>query len=352
MDITNRTIWQVAAGDTNRKYADLCLEWDVVLNGPGSPGPWPGCRDILRDEWKLSPKKLTDLKRFAEEIKNGDVVVLRMGTTDVLGVGVAIEDYEWHQEFGDIDGWYLEHVRRVRWLWKYDKEPMRFSPYSMKLGDTVQLMESADVKSWLQGLDIPLSAYERILPDLPPNSTGIDVNEISEFLFYHGVASHSVHALVNEIDELSRIARWYQKTGKPSEAETVAYLVIPLLRVLGWTPQKMALQWRQIDVALFSALPRAEEQLSVVVEAKKMDESCLTARSQAQSYAESGGRSTCRRLIVTDGLRYGVYLKKDGVFPEHPAAYLNLTRMRTEYPVLHCQGAKQAFLLMSSDWSG
>src|SRR5216684_1647323 len=43
----------------------------------------------------------------------------------------------------------------------------------------------------------------------------------------------------------------------------------------GWTPQKMSVEWNQVDVALFSELPRNDEHLHVVVEAKKMDNSCL-----------------------------------------------------------------------------
>lgn len=26
-----KQVWQVAAGDTDRNYVDLCLEWDVIL---------------------------------------------------------------------------------------------------------------------------------------------------------------------------------------------------------------------------------------------------------------------------------------------------------------------------------
>ena len=46
--------------------------------------------------------------------------------------------------------------------------------------------------------------------------------------------------------------------------------------------------------------------LSVVVEGKQKDNSCLNAKSQAQIYAEQPGRETCNRLIVTDGntIRY------------------------------------------------
>ena len=75
------------------------------------------------------------------------------------------------------------------------------------------------------------------------------------------------------IDELVRIAKWYQKDNQkdnnPSEFETVAYLAVPLLRALGWTPQKMAIEWNNVDIALFNQLPREDKNLNVVVEAKK-----------------------------------------------------------------------------------
>lgn len=39
MDVFGRRIWHVSAGDEDCHWADLCLEWDVILNGPGSEGP-------------------------------------------------------------------------------------------------------------------------------------------------------------------------------------------------------------------------------------------------------------------------------------------------------------------------
>lgn len=350
MDIGNKTIWQVAAGDTNRNYSDLCLDWDVILNGPGSEGPWPQCKEALHSVWKLSSRKLTDLRRFAEDIKDGDGVILRMGTTDVFGFGIVVGDYLWNEEFGDIDGWGLEHVRRVRWLWKYNESPKKFNVYAMKLGDTVQSLDSTDVRDWVASLSIDNEALQLPIKELPQYSRDIDIEEVSEYLFDHGIANSAIRDLANQIGELTYIAKWYQRTGGPSEAETVAYLVSPLLRFLGWTPQKMAIEWSSVDIALFAKLPRSDENLSVVVEAKQKDRSCLNAKSQAQAYAEQWGRSLCDRLIVTDGLRYGIYFKTNGVFQNQPHAYLNLTRMRGEYPLLKCKGTKDAFLFMSADW--
>ncbi len=348
MDIDGKTIWQQAAGDTDRNYASICLRWDVVLNGPGYAGPWPDCRAALQaDEW--SARKLTDLSRFAEQMREGDIVVLRIGTATVLGVGEVVGPYQWSDEFGDIDGWDLQHIRRVRWLWHSTTEPKTFDTYALKQGDTTQKLGEGAVTEWLRTLVVPPGSSGRALAALPPPATQneIGVPEISDFLFDHGVASSSIAALLNEVGELTRIAKWYQRSSKPSEHETVAYLVVPLLRALGWTPQRMAVEWNYLDIALFAELPRNDGNVCVVVEAKKMDNSCLSAVVQAQTYAEK--RPGCQRLIVTDGMRYGVYVRHEAEFRLY--AYLNLTRLRRDYAILGCKGAEDALLAIAPEWN-
>lgn len=347
MDITGKTIWQQAAGDTDRNYAAICLRWDVILNGPGYAGPYPGCEQLLLDDG-CSQRKVTDLKRFAVEMQDSDLVVLRLGTATVLGVGQIVGTYEWCEGFGDIDGWDLQHIRRVRWLWQKPEDPKIFDTYALKQGDTTQRLNSVPVAEWLQNIEISDEAFARPLVELPNcHPVEIGVPEISEFLFDRGVASASITTLLNEIGELTRIAKWYQRAGMPSEHETVAYLVVPLLRALGWTPQRMAVEWNHVDVALFEQLPRSDSTLRVVVEAKKMDNSCLSAISQAMSY--SIGKRACHRLIVTDGLRYGIYTRCQDE-PFHLYAYLNLTRLIHDYPIYECKGAEAALLAMTPEW--
>jgi hypothetical protein len=344
VDIGERRIWQQAAGDTDRNYVDLCLRWGVILNGPGYLGAWPACREPLRNEgW--SSRKLSDLRRFCEEMIDGDLVVLRLGTGVVPAVGVVDGNYVWSDAFGDVDGWDLQHVRRVRWLW-IGNEAKSFGTYALKLGDTTQLLNDGVVREWISSLEHNSAGPFPALP-VVSESSEISHERISEFLFDEGVASASIRSLMGEIGELTRIAKWYQRAAPPSEHETVAYLVVPLLRALGWTPQRMGVEWYRLDVALFDSLPRGDETLRVVVEAKKMGNSCLSAKSQAAAYAE--GRAGCLRLIVTDGIRYGAYIKqKSGEFELY--AYLNLARLRDEYPVYGCHGAEEALLAMSPEW--
>ena len=343
MDIANKTIWQQACGGDGRDYSETCLKWGVILNGPGYAGKYPDCEEILAKDGVHS-RKCTDIRRFAEQMKDGDIVVLRMGTGTVRGVGQIVGEYQWLECFGDVDGWDLQHTRRVNWLWEGTKH---FDTYALKQGDTTQEMTSEPVKEWLLQLEVPGKKYGHAPTELPEAGRSIGQTEIAEHLFGRGVSSNSIEHLMKEFDELSRIAKWYRGEA-PSEFETVSYLVVPILRALGWTPQKMAIEWNRVDLALFDQLPRKDENLSVVVEAKKKGDSCLSAKSQAQEYAK--GKPSCQRLIVTDGLRYGTYIKTGEEY--RLEAYFNLTDLREGYPIYDCSGVKEALRIMTPEWRG
>jgi len=109
----------------------------------------------------------------------------------------------------------------------------------------------------------------------------------------------------------------------------------------------MAVEWTNVDIALFQQLPRTDDNLIAVAECKRKDLSCLTAQSQAESYA--AGKQFCQRLIVTDGIRYGVFVKRKKQFELY--AYMNLTRLRDSYPVYGCLGIKSALRAMTPEWT-
>lgn len=345
IDLTDRKIWQQACGDKDRNYSKICLKWGVILNGPGYAGPYPDCMETLK-EHKWTSKKITDLWRFSKEMNSGDLVVLRLGTDTVLGIGEIVGDYEWNECFSDVDGWDLQHTRRVRWLWNGLDNPKNFRAYSLKLGDTTQILNSGEVKNWIKTLGIDKKHFKKKLVELPVAGKKVDQEEIAEYLFNKGVSSQSISILMNEFDELERIAKWYLGQKAPSEFETISYLIVPILRALGWTPQKMGIEWRKVDLALFDQLPRKDENLSIVVEAKKKDKSCLSAKSQAQGYAK--GKANCKRLIVTDGLRYGVFLKENEEYKMK--AYFNLTNLKDSYPIYGCTGIKEALTIITPEW--
>ena len=95
MDLTGRTLWQVGAGDTDRSYGDLCIKHDVMIVGPGDPGSY---------EEKLYAK-YDSVRRFCKEARRNDIVLLRLGTGEVLAAGKIADDCAtWLDTFGDVDG--------------------------------------------------------------------------------------------------------------------------------------------------------------------------------------------------------------------------------------------------------
>ncbi len=348
MDLNNRTFWQQSAGDGDRVYCDTCFKYGVILNGPGYAGKLDDDVEKRMRSDGISQRKISDLRRFCFEMKAGDIVILRVGTKEIHGVGVIVGDYDWNNIFSDVDGWDMQHYRRVRWLWKAEgKTKAKELPvYTLKKGDTTQKLTSDDVKDWVDGLGLDFDKVDElpILPDENTEETSIE--NISDYLYEKGVAGNSIKTLVDVIDDLHMIAKWYKRSPAPSEFETEAYLIIPLLRALGWTPQKMAIEWKRVGIALFDKLPREDANLIAVVEAKRKGNSCLTAFSQAEDYSKN--KSRCNRLIVTDGLRYGVFIKKGDTYKIH--AYMNLTEFKGKYEIYECYGIEEALWVMTPDW--
>ncbi|MCJ7824868.1 MAG: hypothetical protein MUP44_08215 [Anaerolineales bacterium] len=129
--ISNHTpnVWQISGGPVDRPYAEIFLKHSVALIGPGEDGPWrPGRRE---------GDGLSFLRRFAENIKVGDLLLLRTAINTVSSVGLVAGEYEYLEPFDDVNGWDLRHGHRVRWYRLPDPycfessvfgaNPMRFS---------------------------------------------------------------------------------------------------------------------------------------------------------------------------------------------------------------------------------
>ena len=141
MNIEGTTLWQHAAGDPDHNHVELCLDWDVILIGPGDV-PWPETnRDGVRRE----------VHAFCEQMQEGDIVILKRGQSLVYGVGV-IGEYKWCDEFNDVDGWDLGHTRRVHWLWpgEHDPDHKSFHPNRPLTRSTTQRIYNDVVRQWLK----------------------------------------------------------------------------------------------------------------------------------------------------------------------------------------------------------
>ncbi len=328
MNIEGKTIWQHAAGDRDHRHDDICFEWNVILSGGE--------------------------RHLKNEMKEGDIVVLKLGRTTLLAIGI-LGKYEYCAEFDDIDGWSLGHTRRVSWLWKAD-EPETYEDWTFQMGTTQRLNKRSRIvneriKPELAGIDDSVNWNAIGSLDFSEEND-LEAEEIASFLFEQGLPSDAIRTLLDHHGSFSQMAKWYSNDWKSaSEHETVCHLVVPLLKVLGWTPQKIALEFNRVDVALFARLPRQDKNVSVVVEAKKVHGACLSAISQARDYAKR--YPNCSRIIVTDGLRYGIFTRGGEEWSDEskPYAYLNVTRPRSSYPIYGAlRGAKEAIYAMTPDY--
>ncbi len=300
-------VWQIAGGPASRSYVDVFLRYGVGLIGPGDGGPWSPER--YAHDFVVSGF----LRRFAEEASDGDIVLLRTGRSRVEAVGIIAGEYRHLEVFGDVNGWDLQHARRVRWSrlaaphdfdrFVFGANPTRFS--------RVRSPEALDFARRFVASP-PFGWQEIPLPSLPPEAPTLES------------PPPEIATLVAQARDLAGLYWDRARFGDhPSEDELVAQFTVPLLAALGWRPEQIGVKWRRIDVALFDRLPRAPEHCRFVIEAKRFGAGVEGALEQAMGYVAELGRSV--DVVVTDGIRYRLYAAHDGY---EPVAYANLIRLK------------------------
>ena len=299
-------VWQISGGPASRAYADVFLSYGVALIGPGDAGPWSPARSD--DEFEGS-----FVRRFASEIKPGDVLLLRTGIATIAAIGIVDGAYEYLNAFDDVNGWDLHHARRVRWCRFPNEHTFGTSAFGANPPRCARVWSSEVVDFAERFTKSPPTHWQTApLPDLPGEQPALE--RVPEFLTELVALAADLVPLLNDGDAFGE---------PPSEDELIAHFIVPFLLALGWPPERIAVQWRWIDVALFRALPRTPENCCLVIEAKRLGAGVEGALDQAKGYVESLG--VVRDVVVTDGIRYRMYSGEDGF---KPLAYANLTRLK------------------------
>ena len=300
------SIWQVSAGPAARSYADQFLNHGVALIGPGDAGPWRPDRSGEEFEGGF-------VRRFAAELRTGDVLLLRTGLSTIRAVGLVASDYQYLRQFDDVNGWDLQHGRRVRWCplpepYDFGERVFGANPPRLSRVQVAGIVEYANrfVRS------SPADWQAGALPSLPEEEAELEAPP-TEF-----------QEIVAQVHDLSRIYWDVNAFGeRPMEDELVAHHVVPFLRALGWPVERIAMKWRNIDLCVFSALPRIPEHCHYLIEAKRLGAGVEGALEQATGYVSALGVSC--DVVVTDGIRYRMYeASKDFA----PVAYANLARLK------------------------
>lgn len=306
IDGNKHSIWQVSAGPSDRSYADQFLNYGVALIGPGDAGPW-------RPERSDEDFEGGFVRRFAEELRTADVLLLRTGLSTICAVGLVASEYQYLPQFDEVNGWDMQHGRRVRWCplpEPYDfggpvfgANPPRLS--RVKAGDIVEYANRF-VRS------PPTDWQSRTLMDLPAEERKLEAppTELREIV----AQVHDLTGLYWDMDAFGE---------RPMEDELVAHNVVPFLRALGWPVERIAVKWRNIDVCVFSKLPRIPEHCYYLIEAKRLGAGVEGALKQAIGYVSALGVQC--DVVVTDGIRYRMY---EASTDFAPVAYANLVRLK------------------------
>ena len=318
------TCWQIAAGSAGRDYSKLFLRFGMAFFGSGA-------------------------NRY-KEIKVGDDVILKRGTTKIVAAGRVVSREGQHTGLGDkewlsdVDGWNLPAYFYVDWK-KPKDGPVRVTGLTQRtLSETISPELQQEAKRIL--------AIGR-----PPEETGckepektkqVEDQELLETLVREGLSTSSSNELTNTVAKIRLLADYYYHScdwREILEHETRTFLVVPLLLALGWSEQQIKIELsggngKRIDVAYFSKpyknWKESRGNCVAIIETKGFASGLDYARDQAKSYSDNF--PNCKALITTNGYCYKIYLrnKAGGLFPEDPydpSAYINLLKPRDKYPL-------------------
>jgi hypothetical protein len=332
----NMALWQVAAGDGSRDYADVFLNFGVILVGPGSPGDYFKHKETYldRNHWAYRPF----IPIIAEVIKKNDIVVLKRPSGsqwEVIAVGEVLSDYEFQETFSDVDGWDLQHCRRVKWKTPQNRTVIsglrRGTLFSVNNQNAISEIDNV----WKQGA--PFHSEQ-----VPPPVEEISIDDLIDSIMERGLPSNSAENITHTIWRLRRIARWYSRQeAEVGEHEIRTFLIVPLLTSLGWAEQKLKIEWNNIDIAIFDSPYSAKSAPAALIESKRLGDGLLYAPEQGKNYAQSF--PSCRYFVVSDGIRYKLYEKNKEEWQF--SSYMNLMSPKRTHPYYkNVKGAVDFFL--------
>jgi hypothetical protein len=334
--------WQIASGAWGRNYADTFLDYDVMLMGPGDPGPFDESiyGDLVASKAQTR-ERIGSLAAFCRTAQDGDYVLLRQAHRVVaLGV-IANNDYRHCNAFDDVSGWDIQHTRRVIWQDHLCAEIDRIQQAGALFEDRKQIPTFTrvnDPKVLNRVSHLFPKVKRRSLLKLPPDpEPELSLEAFGEALFTKGLSNDAVDKVLSAFRRQRRLTQWYadkKSAGRvPSEHEVIAHLVLPMLLALGWSEQLLAVEWQKIDLAAFCDAPTKADTCVLVCEAKAPGAGLAEDLKQPTGYIKKHGLSRCQRILLTEGTRFYLYSKDDSG-EWKPTGYFNTGKLRLKH-VIH-----------------
>jgi hypothetical protein len=309
--------WQIAAGSLGRDYSDRFLRHGLAFVGGESQ-----CKAM-------------------DEVRPGDIVILKRGMTQILAVGQVVDrdgrchsrgDKEWLRDF---DGWDLEAWCNVDW--HIPDQPIITTGLTRTTIQRVNQPHLTKIADQAIATIQKRTQYES--EPVPTTEIGLDdlIGHLIDFGLRPGAAEELIHAL----RRIRLLAQFYlnRDWSLTNEHDARTFLVIPLLIALGWAEQRMKVELAvpgvgRADIGCFrQPVSGRDDNCIVLIETKALDQGLDYALEQAHQYAKSF--PTCEVVLVTNGYCYKAFRREsDKVsFAIQPTAYLNLIKPRDRYPL-------------------
>lgn len=155
-----------------------------------------------------------------------------------------------------------------------------------------------------------------------------------------------INTVIQTIWRARRLARWYARYGHDlSEHEIRTFLIVPILLALGWSEQKIKIEWKNTDMSFFNEVYKRGAKPSMIVESKRAWEGLHYAERQLMKY--TAVLPECRQLVASDGIRYQSYMKHGNQWnlKDDFEAYANLLNLKDRHPYFeHIGGAPDLFM--------
>lgn len=317
--------FQLMSGDASRDFSRVMFDFGVAIVGPGDHGPVPEKKDFYIEIGQWSKFS------WLYEAAPGDRVVMHSGQSYVQAVGEIVEKegsvYQYSNCFEDIDGWDLQHFCYMSWR----KVEIKLDGKTLSRA-TVQRLHDNSV---ISKIDEAWETADRILPQYSlkdPGSEQFSYEILENELISSGLRIEDAENTLQTLLRVEKLSKWYLSKGSrfpSSEHEIRSFLVIPVLYALGWSYQRMAVEFNHLDIALFPDSNRDFPE--IIIETKSMWTGSVYGINQVKRYLDEKRKllKKVKSIIITDGLTYWLY-KIDNL--EVPYAYMSLRTKRMTNP--------------------
>mgnify|MGYP007042078863 FL=1 len=312
-------IWVVGAGDASRRHqvARAFRREGIVAIGPSG-----SIEDIEKEAarreqaagHKLRLKEPGMLRRFRDEAKHGDIVILRGGQREIFDVGL-IGPYGHDAGLG-VASWDLGHVRSANWIGLEPNELRDLESHVAEAFWSGRFARLGHGQAVLAQEVRRLVADSNVKPPIDgPELTrvlGPDefVSLVEEFATTDGID----HAQLVEAVEVAQSFGAGEGEYHRLEADSIAMVLVPLfmslgielsrIRVevpIGWLGAKPGAPAKRVDLVIFKTADVSEPML--FVEVKRRWNGLDWARNQMDEYLDLTGHAQLPNL-VTDGSEF------------------------------------------------